>query len=208
MIDPGLSAAVGKAADVADKLGIFQKLFAKLIGDPNTAARQLNLALFEIRKTMGSLRDTILEITYLGVPDQDVDDVRRALDRIQGGELFADVIRAKGSCHKICNIYHRHLKAWFKDVVFPDEAESLRLLFEELCDSDGWAVQAAEVVLQQAKPLVEKIRGLLQKGKLGDAQKTVAEFEEDLRPQLKKIQAAIEEMFKLENQFIEQKRLT
>jgi hypothetical protein len=90
----------------------------------------------------------------------------------------------------------------------PSEAEGLRLLFEELRDSDGWAVGAAEVVLQQAKPLVEKIRSLLKNGKPEDAQKTVAEFEEALRPQLKRIQAAIEEMLKLENQFIEQKRLT
>jgi hypothetical protein len=99
MIDPGglsAAAAVNKAVEVANKLGIFEKLFAKLIGDPDTAARQLNLALFEIRKTMGSLRDTILEITYLGVSDQDVDDVRRALDRVEGGNFSATSFAPRG----------------------------------------------------------------------------------------------------------------
>jgi hypothetical protein len=79
---------------------------------------------------------------------------------------------------------------------------------QRACDYSSKSSATLTAGREQAKPLVAKIRGLLQNNKLGYAQKTVAEFEEALRPQLKKIQAAVEKMLKLENQFINQKRLT
>lgn len=175
-MDPVLSAALGKASDVADSLGLWQKLLAKLLGDPNTAAVQLAVALREVRMTLSSLREAILEVSYLGVAGQDPVDVRRALDRIETGTLYEEVIRAKGSCGKIGNIYDRHLKAWFKRLLKPKENAALEKLFDDLRDSDGWAVDALERLVIDAKPVAGEIRGLLESGDKVGARKRVVTF--------------------------------
>lgn len=95
MLDPLTQAALGKAFDAADKVGLLKKLWAKLAGDPNTAAQHLGVALVEVRRTLGALRDTLLEISYLGVEGQDPVDVRRALDRLESGELYEEVSGVK-----------------------------------------------------------------------------------------------------------------
>ncbi len=208
MIDPGLGTALGKASAVAEKLGLWQKLLAKLIGDPDLAATHLAVSLTEVRKTLGMLRDTILEISYLGVPGQDTVDVRRALDRIESGQLYEEVIRAKGRCHKIGNIYDRHLKAWLKRILKPDEAKEVEVLFTALRDSDGWAVDALEHLLQKAKPLAVEIRKLLDNHQDAEAQRCAIAFADDLRESLQTLSATLAVMNELEAKFILQHRLT
>jgi hypothetical protein len=202
-------AAFGKALDVAEKLGLFQKLWATLLGDPSTAARQLEVALVEVRRTFGSLRDTLLEISYLGVPGQEIIDVRRALDRLKSGELYQDVIRAKGSCHKIGNIYDNHLVALFRDhVIDPVEQAKLHGLFEDLRDSDGWAVDAMECLLVDANPMVPIISKLVESGEGLEAQEEVERFLQAFQPTLDKLSETMTIMLSLETEFIRRKRLT
>jgi hypothetical protein len=212
MIDPVVGKALGTVTDVADKLGAFRWLFAKLIGDPDLAAQHLGMALSEVRRTLNTLQETILEISYLSVRGQDSVDVRRALDRIELGELDQEVSRGMGSCRKIGNIYDRYLNAWLdnldKALLGVDEKKELRLLFKELRDSDGWAVNAAEKLLENAKPLARDIRELLEKGDEAAAQQRVAVFTTDLRPTLEKLSTTMVMMLDLESQFIHKQRLT
>ena len=202
MPDPLLSSALGKAAAAAEKLGLFQKLLSKLLGDPSLAAQQLGVALTEVRRTLGSLRETMLEIRNLGVRGQDPDDVRRALRRIESGELYEEVIRAKGSCHKIGNIYDRYLDAWFTKVLKPDEASELRVLFTALRNSDGWAVDAQERLLREAKPLVTEISALLNAGGEDAAIRRVKAFSASFAPTLERLSATMAVMLELEANFI------
>jgi hypothetical protein len=203
-----LAAALGKAEAIADRIGLWQKLLDKLVGNTELAATHLGGALGEVRKTFGSLRDTILEVSYLGVSGQDPVDVRRALDRIETGQLHEQVISAKGSCHKIGNIYDRHLKAWFKKVVKPDEDVELRKLFDELRNSDGWAVDACERLLLDAKPLAREIRQLLDAGNEDQARQRVLEFTATCRHTLDKLSATMVSMLELEATFLRTHRVT
>ena len=206
-IDPLTTAALGKVVDVADKVGLLQKLFAKVIGNPDLAVQQLAVVVGEVRRTLGSLRDTILEIGYLGVPGQESIDVQRALNRIESDELLLDVIRSKGSCMKIGHIYDNHLNAWFPSFLGNDEQKKLEELFKDLSDSDGWANEAAEKLLLDAKPFATEVRQLLDKGDEAGARKRVGEFMTALRPTLEKLSMPIAAMLDLERQFIEKQRL-
>jgi hypothetical protein len=201
-------AALGKAMEVVGELGLWQKVLAKLIGEPDQAAQHLAVALAEVRKTLGSLRETIMEISYLGVPGQDPVDVRRALDRIELGQLYEEVIRAKGSCRKIGNIYDRHLKAWFPRLLKPHEADGIARLFNDLRNSDGWAIDALERILQEAKPLATEIRTLLASGDQPMARKRITAFTHEMRPAIEKLSAVIAFMLQVEAEFVRQQRLT
>jgi hypothetical protein len=189
-------------------VGLLKKVWAKLFGDPNTAAQQPAIALVEVRRTLGSLRETVLEISYLGVPGQDLADVRKALDRLESGQLFEEVIRAKGSCHKIGHIYDRHLQAWFKSLLDRGTQDQLQTLFNELRNSDGWAVDAMERVVNDAKPVAQKIRVLFDEKKEAEAHATVRAFSQGFRPQLEKLSEAMSFMLSLEAEFIRKGRLT
>lgn len=208
MSEPITAAAFGKAYEVADKMGLLKKLWTRLLGDSNAAAQQLSVALIEVRRTFDSLRDTLLEISYLGVPGQNLVDVRRAMDRLESGKLFEEVIRAKGSCGKIGNIYDQHLKAWFKDILSPTEQVQLQELFNNLRDSDGWAIGAMEHLIQNAKPVVQEIRGLFENGKESEAHGKVQAFLQEFRPTIDKLSETVSFMLQQEVQFIRQGCLT
>jgi hypothetical protein len=209
MLDPVTQAALGTAFDAADKVGLLRKLWAKLVGDPNTAAQHLGVALFEVRRTLGALRDTLFEISYLGVEGQDPVDVRRALDRIEAGELYEEVIRAKGSCHKIGNIYDQHLATWFGSLGLETATQDqLRLLFNDLRDSDGWAVDAMERFLNAIKPIAPGIRRLLETHQTAAARKEIEAAVGTFRPRLEALSETMAFMIGLEGEFMRRGRLT
>jgi hypothetical protein len=204
----GTTAALGKALDVAKELGLLQRLKAKLIGDPNAAAQHLTMALTEVRRTLSALRDTLLEVSYLGVPGQDLVDVRRALDRIESGRLYEEVIHAKGRCSMIANIYDRHLQAWFKTLLDPQEQQQVHTLFNDLRDSDGWAIAAMEGVLNDAKPLSKRIRVLFEEKKKTEAHQLARDLVTKFRPTIDKLSETIAFMLNLEAEFIQRRGLT
>ncbi len=208
MLDPATGALLGKAYDVADKVGLLKQLWTKLFGDKNAAAQQLAVALIEVRRTLNSLRDTLLEISYLGMPGQEPVDVQRALDRFRSGKLFENVIRGRGSCEKITHIYDQHLAAWFHDLLDPTEQDQLRELFNNLRSSDGWAVGAMERLLEDAKPMVDNISALLKDGKESEAQGAVKAFMQDYQPTIDKLSETMSFMLDQEVKFIRQGRLT
>jgi hypothetical protein len=202
------NAAFGKAYEMAKEMGLLKKLWAKLLGDPNAAAQQLAIALFEVRRTFDSLRNALLEISHLGVPGQNLVDIRRALDRIESGQLFEEVIRAKGSCGKIGNIYDQHLQAWFKEILVPTDQDRLREDFNTLRDSDRWAIDAMEHLIEDAKPLAREIRVLFDNGKEAEAHRAVKAFLQEFLPIRDKLSATISHMLALEAKFIQERRLT
>jgi hypothetical protein len=208
MLDPLSAAAIKSALDVSGKLGLWGKLLQKLLGDPNKAAQQLAVALWEVRKTLSSLRDTILEVSYLEVEGQEEVDVRRALDHIESGALFEEIIKGKGSCTKIGNIYDNHLKAWFKKVLKPEEDEQLRFLFNDLRDSDGWAVDALERILSDAQPLAKEVRQLMEARKMAQARQKVTEFVDEYRPVLSKVSEIVVFMLDLEVTFLKTQKVS
>lgn len=197
-----------KALDVAGKLDLWHKVQAKLLGDPGLAAKNLAFAIREVRKTFTSLRDTILEITYLGVPGQEDVDVRRSIDRIELGQLGEGIVGAKGDCGRIKNIYDNHLDAWFNRLLNRDEAAELKELFDDLSNSDGWVIRALEELVYNAKPLVREIRGLLDAGKKAEAQQRAEAFGASLRPRLESLSRTVQSMLELEVKLIQGQRLT
>lgn len=206
-LDPASAAAIKSAMDVSAELGLWKKLWKSLLGDPDAAAKQLAVALWEVRKTLSSLRDTILEVSYLGVEGQAEVDIRRALDRIESGALFEEVIRGKGSCTKIGHIYDKHLKAWFRRELKPEQDKRLKVLFSDLRNSDGWAVGALENILRDAKPVAKEVRELLDARKMAQARKKANKFVDDYRPVLEKISKVVVFMLDLEVTFIEKQRV-
>jgi hypothetical protein len=174
-----------------------------LWGNKAAGAKHLRRALTEVRKTFDALRNAILEIRDL-TPEDDTDlvELRRALTRVESGALYDDVIRAKGHCHEIGEIYDAHLSGWFSGVLDPGEADGMRVLFNTLRDSDGWAIDGMENLLFEAKPLTADIRKALDEGDRAAARKRAQEFNRTLEPALQKLSETVTYMLKLEMKFI------
>jgi hypothetical protein len=207
--DPvSLTIGAGKElTEIADRLGILERLKRKLVKQPDVAAEKLGTVLFEISKIYNVLEGAANEYLSLWVvPDKDNNTWRGEIAKLRklaaGGHEVA-MRRAKGNCKKIWNIYIAYLQPWFAKALTEGEAEKLFGLFRELSDIDSVMVDAIDAT---AKWLTEEASGTLKlamQNSYDAAQHRIQAAWYDWQPAASRIRKSMNSLYDLQASFVE-----
>lgn len=111
-------------------LDLMKKVSEQLTPQTKPAADKLAEVLDELAKMVGALDDEI--VRYLSLYFDSEETIIRGRSVLLGLEVGHSMIRmneARGHCHRIGNIYEKHLKRWFHAVLDSNEASQLEWLF-------------------------------------------------------------------------------
>jgi len=137
----------GMLIDLADKLGLIQTVKDKLLRQPGEAADKLVAVLEEVSKVFTTIEGELVRYLSLNFdPEAGLSEERAALLTLEGGQLRIRVEEARAHCHKIDNIYRKHLDRWFHRVLSSDEARAMVDLFERLSNADIMMIGVFEKV--------------------------------------------------------------
>ena len=200
--------AIGNLTDIAEKLGIFDRVRGKLLKQPDPAAEKLFVVLEEISKVYSALDAEISSFlsTYFDNSQtaEQRQHERRTLIELEGGAIEARMSKASGHCSKIQNIYRKYLSTWFGKVLEPTEQNEMEGLFRELDELDGAMMRAfrqvAEWLSNEAHLSLELVDG--KPPKIDDANERIHNARRTIYEDRRKISQAARTLFDLQGNFI------
>lgn len=189
--------------DLAEKLGLVQALKTKLLRQPDLAADQLVTVLGELSKIYGTCDAELLRYLSLSFdPAGAVTQERQVLLSLEGGQIRTRTGEARGHCHKIWNIYSRHLERWFHDVLNPDEARKMKELFEGLSYADSQMGMAIDQLVSWLTQQAEDTLDLVDEQKWDEANQLIKLARKQILPARKAIAKAQADLLNLQAEFI------
>jgi energy-converting hydrogenase A subunit M len=159
-----------------DANDLFSSLKKKLLAQPDEAALKLATVFEELTKIFLFIEAETVNYLCLYVrPDlSNVVECRRVLLAMEGGQLAVKGDEARGHCHKIENIYKKHLKRWFHELLEASEAEELRRLFDLLSNMDNYMVRGMQSACEWLQEEACETLNLIEDGKFDDANARIA----------------------------------
>lgn len=117
---------------------------ANLLRQPDEATVKLANVLDELGKVFGFIEEeTVRYLALYFLPDhQNYIECRTILLKTESGALAIKGNEARGHCHKISNIYDKHLRRWFHDRLSDTEAQEFQQIFDLLGDMDSHFMRA------------------------------------------------------------------
>lgn len=189
--------------DIADRLGIIQALKTKLLRQPDPAADKLVAVLGELSKIYLACDAELLRYLSLSFdPAGDIAAERTTLLTLEGGQLLLRTSEARGHCHKIWNIYQRYLQRWFHDVLAPDEASTMKKLFERLSYGDSQMELAIQELTNWLTREAQNTLDLVDAGKLDEANQHIKAARKEVQATREAIRKAMSELVQLQGDFI------
>lgn len=131
---------IGALLGIANEANsLFGSLKGKLLRQPDEAAAKLAAVFDELTKIFQFIEtETVSYLSiHLLLDGSNIVECRKTLLAMEGGQLMVKGDEARGHCHKIENIYQKHLKRWFHELLNgSNEEDQLRQLFDKLSDMD------------------------------------------------------------------------
>ena len=155
---PSFTSVLSTTKDLEVFLG---KIKYKLLNNPTEGSIKLAEVLEELSLILEFIeKETVryLEIIFLSDKSNFI-QCRSALLSLESGYLSIKGYEARGHCHKIINIYEKHLDHWFSKILDRQEAQEVKWLFERINSADGdmiegideitrWLMLESETILQ------------------------------------------------------------
>jgi hypothetical protein len=189
--------------DIAGKLGLIEAVKAKLLRNPDAAADKLVAVLGEISKIYGALEAELVRYLSLSFdPKDDPGQERAVLLTLEGGQLRTRVMELRGHCHKIWNIYDKHLRRWFHSALSPSEAAEMENLFRRLSYADSQMESAIDDLTRWLSAIAEETLDLVDAGSLPDANTRVRGARKEIQATREANSTAMTGLLKLQGDFI------
>lgn len=190
--------------DLADKLGIIQAVKGKLLRQPDAAADKLVLVLNELSKIFTAIEAELVRYLSLNFdPAEHLAAERAALLTLESGQLAARVGEARGHCHKINNIYFKHLQRWFHQVLNPGEAQLVEDVFMDLSNSDTGFVLVLDEMVNWLTTQATETLDLVDAQQFDAANRAVRDARKEILPVRRSIAKAQTDLHNLQAEFIE-----
>ncbi|HEY9284960.1 MAG TPA: hypothetical protein VIP46_16015 [Pyrinomonadaceae bacterium] len=190
--------------DLADKLGIIQAVKGKLLRQPDEAADKLVIVLDELSKVFTTIEAELVRYLSLNFdPEENLADERETLLTLEGGQLAARVGEARGHCHKIDNIYHKHLQRWFHSVLNPGEAQLVEDVFIDLSNADGGFIRVLDELADWLTTQATETLDLVDSQQFDAANQRVRAARKEVLPVRRSIAKAQTDLRNLQAEFIQ-----
>lgn len=160
------------------KLGIIDDVKSKFVATPDLARDELNAVLSKVEDIFSMILGMTRDYLNLYFDETTLQDNRKILLHIESGELAPQVEKARQHCYMIENIYNKHLRTVFAQVLSKEEQVKMEELFQELSKKDGglvdnlhqlaqWLASEAQITLD----LVDEGNLAAANGRIRDARK-------------------------------------
>jgi hypothetical protein len=203
VIDPLTAIAAVKSTDEA--LGVIEKLLGKLRAQPDIAAVKLSAALDEIVKTYRIVDQAFTAYGSLAIDEDALTTRSQEVLTIAGGSLGVQVEEGRGSSFMIYNIYQKHLKRWFERAFNQEEQLAIERAFISsggLGDADGSLFYQLANLVKQLEDEAKDVLALVIEHP-DQARRSVWQTYTMLLPVQQAMAQAMQQMFKLKNEFIQ-----
>lgn len=144
MLEMILSFLIGLAA----KLGVIEEVKTKLVATPDLARDELNAVLNKVEDIYSIILTMTRDYLNLYFDETTLRESREALLKIESGELTPQVEKARQHCYMIENIYNKHLRTLFANVLAKDQQLKVEELFQELSKKDGGLIDKLHELAQ------------------------------------------------------------
>lgn len=137
--------AILNLTNITERFGAAIKLAkANLLRQPDEATVKLADVLGELGKVFNFFEEeTVRYLALYFLPDhRNYIECRTILLKTESGALAIKGNEARGHCHKISNIYDKHLRRWFHDRLSGKEAQEFQQIFDLLGDMDSHFMRA------------------------------------------------------------------
>jgi hypothetical protein len=197
--------------DLGDLLGIakdvgelFSRLKEKLLRQPDEAAAKLADVLEELAKIFVFVDGEIVRFLSVYVlPDRsNIVNCRSTLLGMEGGHLAIKGDEARGHCHKIENIYNKHLQRWFHELLTQQESADLSYLFNRLNNADDNMVRALASVTDWLTQEAHNALNAIDDGQFDDANNRVRDARSAVHQTRRDISEALRTLRALQADFI------
>lgn len=190
--------------NLADKLGVIQAVKGKLLRQPDAAADDLVLVLDELSKVFTTIEAELVRYLSLNFdPANNLAEERAALLTLEGGQLAARVAEARGHCHKISNIYSKHLQRWFFSALNPNEAQLLEEVFNDLSNADGGFLIVLDQLVDWLTERATETLDSVDSGDFGTANQNLRAARKEVLPVRRALTKAQTDLRNLQAEFIE-----
>jgi hypothetical protein len=189
--------------DIADKLGLLDGVKKKLFRNPDAAADKLATVLDELSKIYSTLESELVRFLSLYFePAGNLAAERQVLLTLESGQLTVRMGEARGHCHKIYNIYQKHLDRWFHRVLSPQEAETMKRLFEALSYGDSQMDLAIHQLAGWLGTAASGTLDLIDAGKVAEAQQNIRTARREVLPARQAITQTLARLVVLQGDFV------
>lgn len=197
-----LGDVVGSSVGILHKLGLLERIMAKLINSPDQAAAKLDVVFRELQTSYLMLDHALVDICSLefDAPD-DISDQRRFLEFLQGAPFLIEMAKAHGHCHRIGQVYDRYLRGWFGRVLSSDEFAETEALFWEMSGADKLWVSMLENAAKQLQEIGRPILSRLDSDDLEGARRLVEALRDELRSMRRVLARDLQTLFQLQTKF-------
>jgi hypothetical protein len=212
MCDP-LSLTIGAGeglSQIAERLGLLDKLKRKLLKQPDAASAKLETVLIEMSKVYRILEVSVNDYLALWLlPDEQNSKWREEVRKLRGfasGRHEAEMRKAKGDCKKMWSIYVAYLRPWFSRVLDKKEAEELARLFRELSDVDSVMVDAISVTSEWLTNHAKETMALIEAKNFEAADSRIHAASSQWQPAAETLRESMKRMYDLRASFIDVSR--
>jgi len=197
---------VDTTISIIERVGLLDKLLLKFISSSKKAWQSLAEALNEIEKSTTALRDALLAVSNISVVEPVTSDVAKELDNLASGVLEISVQKAKGSCHRIGEIYDTYLSGILSNLVqskFLNSTEvgELEGLFYDLSKSDASFLEIAQIISGRLREVSESIRTHLENKDSLKAKEIISALHNESIEKAKRLNAVLVKMIELQGEF-------
>jgi hypothetical protein len=196
---------IGNLIKVAkDASDLFNNLKGKLLHQPDEAAVKLAEVFDEVTKIFLFIdAETVSYLRLYVMPDRsNVVECRGVLLAMEGGQLMVKGEEARGHCHKIENIYKKHLKRWFHEILDPNEEYQVHILFDNLSNMDDIMVQGLKSLCGWLQNEANETLNLIENERFDDANARIKSARAALLQPRRDISEALRQLRALQTDFI------
>jgi hypothetical protein len=177
-------------------------ILKKLPPDRDSAAHELRQALGEIVKTYLAVQVAIRGYMSLAAFPDTLEQARADLLKVSDGSLRTEIHYARGDCHRIWEIYQKHLDRWFGKVLNNTDQVIVRGIFQVFASADSDAFAAMEEVSDFLKCEAQHVLTfIVPKWDREGAKAALSRSWNELKAYDEKLSASMRDLLTIEEQF-------
>lgn len=190
--------------NVIDKLDILERVRNKLINNPDSAGRYLNIAMSQLIKSFQVIDDVLLKVVCLSFEtNEDRKAAEKALRELQGNRIRFRIEESRGHCTIIDNIYNRHLRGWFSRVLDKDESEQMEQLFIDMRRFDIKVLSLMNELTIEIPSLADKLISFLKENKTNEATCIIQSIADNWSKPRQRLSECMAKLWSLQTDFLQ-----
>jgi hypothetical protein len=187
------SKILGPAMSLAKDLGLMEKIVLLITPQHQVAAAKLAEVMQELEKNYQAIEGELQRFADLSFPLTESPEERtKKLQALRPEAVQLRMEEARGSCHKIANIYDTYLAAKLRDLLIEEEDRiRVKNLFYEMKDTDGQMIATISQMAALFEEQIQKLEPLIKQGELHAASQLIKEKTQQMQESRHKIEAAL-----------------